>query len=236
MNVLKKNIVTTIIPGNPGIPATPGRSARAAYCTTRTVLAREWIQPTRDQLALHGPTPVETFRAMNVTECSPATPLIPASPGVPPTPQQINYSLNSGWNSWARSVGQIAVGRFCQLSVSPGSRGAFFGLGRKGMDGAGIHRFSHGIISDSSGLWIYEAGVKVIRLSPINDAADKLRIVRQSDLRVAYIITRGVQTFSYTSLASGPALPLYAYGYLYSGGDSVNSAEIITGEVQYGSA
>ena len=236
MNVLKKNIVTTIIPGNPGIPATPGRSARAAYCTTRTVLAREWIQPTGDQLALHGPTPVATLRAMNITECFPATPLIPASPGVPPTPQQINYSLNSGWNSWARSVNQIPAGNFCQLSISPGSRGAFFGLGRNGMEGLGIHAFPHGILSDSSGLWIYEAGVKVVRLSLTNDASDKLRIVRQSDLRIAYIITRGVQTFSYTSLEIGSALPLYAYGYLYSGGDSVNSAEIITGEVQYGSA
>lgn len=236
MSVLKKNIVTTIIPGNPGIPATPGRPARAAYCASADVMVTEWVQPTGDQLDLHGPTPIAFYSFKKVTTCYSSTPLIPARPGVPPTQQQINYSLNSGWNSWARSVNQIPAGNFCQLSISPGSRGAFFGLGGRGMEGLGIHAFPHGIISDSSGLWIYEAGVKVVRLSLTNDASDKLRIVRQSDLRIAYIITRGVQTFSYTSLEIGSALPLYAYGYLYSGGDSVNSAEIITGEVQYGSA
>ena len=236
MNVLRKRIATTIIPGDPGVQATPGKAAVAAHCTTRQAIVKTWVQPTWEQLALHGPIPVETIYQTEITTCYPATPIVPASPGVPPTPQQINYSLNSGWNSWARSVNQIPAGNFCQLSISPGSRGAFFGLGGRGMEGLGIHAFPHGIISDSSGLWIYEAGVKVVRLSLTNDASDKLRIVRQSDLRIAYIITRGVHTFSYTSAAYGSSLPLYAYGYLYSGGDSVNSAEIITGEVQYGSA
>ncbi len=236
MSILKKNMVTTVIPGNPGIPATPGRAATPAYCSTGSYIVSEWVQPTSDQLALHGPTPIITHYAKTITTCYPATPLVPSSPGVPPTPQQINYSLNSGWNSWARSVNQIPVGGFCQLAVSPGSRGAFFGAGREGMDGLGIHTFSHGILSDLSGLWIYEAGVKVTRLSLTTSTADLLRIVRQSDFRVAYIVTRGVQTFSYTSLAAGYRLPMYAYGYLYSGGDSINSAVITTGEVQYGSA
>lgn len=171
-----------------------------------------------------------------VVTCYPATDAVAGSAGVPPTPQQISRSLNIGWNSSARSIDPIPYGNFVQYSVAPGASGSFLGLGVAGKDRQGIGAFSHGLLADLSGVWVYEAGVAVIRLSTSYDGTEKLRIVRQVDGTVAYLLIKGTQTVAYTSAVAGSKLPLYGYGYLYSGGDSINSADIITGEVQYGSA
>ena len=171
-----------------------------------------------------------------VVTCYPASPAVAGSAGVPPTAQQISRSLNVGWNSSARSIDPIPYGNFVQYSAAPGASGSFLGLGVAGKDRQGIGAFSHGLLADLSGVWVYEAGVAVTRLSTSYDGTEKLRIVRQAAGNIVYLLVKGSQTVSHTSAVTSSKLPLYGYGYLYSGGDSINSADIIAGEVQYGSA
>lgn len=182
------------------------------------------------------PAVVWTSTLEPVVTCYPATAVVAGSAGVPPTTQQISVSLNKGWNSSARSIDPIPYGNFVQYSVAPGVSGSFLGLGVAGKDRQGIGAFAHGLLADLSGVWVYEAGVAVIRLSTSYDGTEKLRIVRQTDGSIVYLLIKGSQTVVHTSAVAGSKLPLYGYGYLYSGGDSINSADIITGEIQYGSA
>ena len=234
MSTLKKNSTTTIIPGNPGVPSTPGSPYIPARCYSVPVFSYHPI------LIPPGPyfAAVSSWNTTSrlVTQCSQDVAAVPASPGIPPTPQQISQSLNKGWNSWARSIDQIPKGDFFQFAVAPGVSGAFLGLGVRGMEGQGVHTFPHGLLADLSGVWVYESGVKVLRLSLSYSGADALRIVRQSDGSIAYLLIQASGTVAHPSAVPGSILPLYGYGYLYSGGDSINSADITTGEVQYGSA
>ena len=242
MTTLRKDITTEIIPGNPGVPATSGCPARPAYCAT------EYTKRLYGAVYVYNPgneigTGVHTTPEMRWTTvlepvevCHPAVPAIAGSAGVPPTVQQISVSLNSGWNSSARSIDHIPHGNFVQYSVAPGAGGVFLGLGVAGKDRQAIGAFSHGLLADLSGVWVYEAGATMIRLSLTFDGTEKLRITRQADGSIVYLLVKGSQTVAHTSAVPGLNAPLYVYGYLYSGGDSVNSADIITGEVQYGSA
>jgi len=234
VSTLKKLITTTVIPGNPGVPSTPGHPYIPARCYSVPVFSYHPI------LIPPGPyfAAVSAWNTTSrlVTMCSQDVAAVPASPGIPPTQQQINQSLNKGWNSWARSIEQIPKGEFFQFAVAPGVSGVFIGLDVKGMEGQGIHTFSHGLLADLSGVWVYESGVKVLRLSTSYNGADALRIVRQNDGSIVYLLMQASGTVAHSSTAPGSVLPLYGYGYLYSGGDSINSADIAPGEVQYGSA
>jgi len=242
LSTLRKNITTTIIPGNPGVPATSGSPARPAYCATVYVATLSSVTYFSDPTLIKGtdpqslPSMVWNRTLEPVVTCYPASPAVAGSAGVPPTAQQISRSLNVGWNSSARSIDPIPYGNFVQYSAAPGASGSFLGLGVAGKDRQGIVAFSHGLLADLSGVWVYEAGVAVTRLSTSYDGTEKLRIVRQAAGNIVYLLVKGSQTVSHTSAVTSSKLPLYGYGYLYSGGDSINSADIIAGEVQYGSA
>lgn len=224
------------------MPATSGSPARPAYCATVYVATLSSVTYFSDPTLIKGtdpqslPTMVWVRTLEPVVTCYTAVAAVAGSAGVPPTPQQISRSLNVGWNSSARSIDPIPYGNFVQYSAAPGASGSFLGLGVAGKDRQGIGAFSHGLLVDLSGVWVYEAGVAMIRLSTSYDGTEKLRIVRQVDGTIAYLLIKGSQTVAHTSAVVGSKLPLYGYGYLYSGGDSINSADIITGEVQYGSA
>lgn len=258
MTVLRKNISTTIIPGDPGTPAIPGSPGRPAYCSNQTEViiytVPEYvkIEVPESEYGNSLPSPgydsyidgsyytEYTTTSVPVTEttqtCYPAVPPTPGRPGAPPTKAQIIKSLNKGWNSWARTIDTIAKGKFCQMTVAPGVEAAFLGLGLKGMEGKPIHFFTHGILVDITGVWAFESGSKTELLSLSYMGESDIRIIRHEDLSVAYLVKTGTETKIYTSLVAASALALYGYGYLYSGGDQITSAGIVVGAVQYGSA
>lgn len=166
----------------------------------------------------------------------PAKPSIPAIESAPPGKSQVIKLLNAGWNTWARTVDTLELGKFIQFSVAPNVGGVFLGLGVKGKDGHGPHTFTHGLLTDLSGVWVFESGVQVHRIRTSHEEVSKLRICRQADNSIVYLVTTGAETLAHVSEVPPTALPLYGYGYLYLAGDTLLAAGMTTGEVQYGSA
>lgn len=130
----------------------------------------------------------------------------------------------------------LEEGEFYQFFVAAGVSGVFFGVSPTGADGQMIHTFKHGILADLSGVWVYESGVQVKRLSPKHLGSSVLRVVRQPGNSIVYQITTDSETIVHTSSVLPFAAPLYAYCMMYSAGDSVNNAELATGSIQFGSA
>jgi len=155
----------------------------------------------------------------------------------PLTYTQILKLTNSGWNSWARSILPLRAGTFIKFTAASGVTSACITIANKGMEGAGVARFTHGIICDSSGVRVYENGAMVKTLYATQTALSELRIYRQSSNTIVYVAITGASSVVHTSTVSTKSLliPLYAYGYLYTAGDKITSAVFKTGEVQYGS-
>jgi len=155
----------------------------------------------------------------------------------PLTYTQILRLTNSGWNSWARSINPLSAGTFIKFTAASGVTSACVTIANKGMEGAGVARFSHGIICDSSGVRVYENGAMVKTLYATQTALSELRIYRHSNNTIVYMAITGASSKVHTSTVPAKSLliPLYAYGYLYTAGDRISSAVFRTGEVQYGS-
>jgi len=155
----------------------------------------------------------------------------------PLTYTEILKLTNSGWNSWARSIDPLAAGKFIKYTAASGVTSACITIANKGMEGAGVARFTHGIICDSSGVRVYENGAMVKTLYATQTALSELRIYRQSSNTIVYMAITGTSSVVHTSTVPAKSLliPLYAYGYLYTAGDRISSAVFKTGEVQYGS-
>jgi len=170
------------------------------------------------------------------------TTTMPAQEATTGTSESLTYTeilklTNSGWNSWARSIEPLALGKFIKFTTASGVTSACVVIAGKGMEGEGVARFSHGIICDSSGVRIYENGAMVKTLYATQTVLTELRIYRQSANEIVYMAITGTSSVVHTSTVPAPLkiLPLYAYGFLYTAGDRLTSASITTGDVQYGS-
>ena len=265
MSILSKDITTTIetegTSGIPAIPATPGTSgspAQPAYTTyeiesytaifytiTGTVVAK--ITGDVATIAFWMSTIGDSAHSVDVIENTvavehPAVPAVsgtpgnPGRPGISGTVAQLSHSLNPGWNTWARSVDDVPVGTFVQYSPSSSANGAFLGVGSKNKEGRNINTFSHAMITDVSGTRVFEYGVEITKLSDDFSGVETMRIVRQDDDSVTYLIINGSSTLVYSSeTPMETPSPMYGYGMLYVSGDTISEAEITTGAVQYGS-
>ena len=170
------------------------------------------------------------------------TTTMPAQSATTGTSESLTYTeilklTNSGWNSWARSIEPLALGKFIKFTTASGVTSACVVIAGKGMEGEGVARFSHGIICDSSGVRIYENGAMVKTLYATQTVLTELRIYRQSANEIVYMAITGTSSIAHTSTVPAPLkiIPLYAYGFLYTAGDRLTSASITTGDVQYGS-
>lgn len=166
----------------------------------------------------------------------PAQPAIAGVSAIPPTRSQINYLMNSGWNSWARTVDEILSKMFVEYTCNVGINGGFVGLGVRDKEGHTTGSFAHGLLVDSTGVWVFEMGVKVVKLRAFHNIDSLLRIVRQDNHEIIYLIITKTETLVYKSLIPVQNTKLYGYGYLYASGDTLNSAVLTVGEVQFGSA
>lgn len=179
-----------------------------------------------------------TQKTVTVTTTMPEIPAAPTETfSVTSVVQEL---LNSDWNSWARSIDPLVLGGYVEFTSADGTTGAVLAIGAQGMDGLPISKFSHSIIVDLDGIHIHEYGhidshLRTGRVTPTS----KIRIYRQPDNSIVYVVTTGAEVFVHTSqvLSAYPSIaPLYVYGYLYSSGDALTSTAFAVGTVQYGSA
>jgi len=151
---------------------------------------------------------------------------------------QIKEILNLGWNTWARSIEPIPVGGYIVCTLMDGVMGACIAIGREGMEGQSISAFQYSLIIDRTGIKAHENGVVVDEIRAEHSLLSEVKIYRQADNSIVYVVTTEKETLVYTSNLENlfpPFIPLYVYGYLYSSGDKVLSAEFANGTVQYGS-
>ena len=155
----------------------------------------------------------------------------------PLTYQEILQLTNSGWNTWARSINPLNAGTFIKFTAASGVTSACISIANKGMEGAGVARFTHGIICDQNGVRVYENGAMVKTLFSVQTELTEIRVYRQPDNVIVYMAKTDAVSVVHTSTvpAASRVLPIYAYGYLYTAGDRVTSAVFRTGAVQYGS-
>ncbi len=254
MAKLIKNAVTTYIPaspGNPGSPYVPGRPARTVV-ESHTVCSVSYSSSpvtaeTNESAAFGAPgtiyvstvpdgyagAPTSGFGQMTcetekTTVYYPATAAIAAVPYSTPTAAQITVSLSQGWNSHARTVGMLDVASYIEYTVKLGTYGALMGVGPTGMEGLTIDQFQHGIMVDTSGVYVFESGAVTAQLAASNSPGMIIRILRLADGRIAYSAGGGVH---FSATESDEHESLYVYGLLYSAYDEVSSAEFKVGSM-----
>lgn len=158
-------------------------------------------------------------------------PPVAGSPGIPsaaPTAAQIRVSLNVGWNSYARSIGQLDAGTYLEYTVKLGTTGALLAVGYAGKEGSPLSAFTHGLMTDVSTVSVFESGSIVATLGA-NAPGTKIRIARLSDGRIVYSIGNAFHIS--TASAYLPQENLYVYGMLYSGYDEVSSAAFVASDL-----
>lgn len=263
MTILTKDISYTYIPGNPGVVGTAGSPYIAPYCVflpgvtnttaTNSGKTQVWIETEDNPLTSGneaggyfvwvdrpggiGGGSGSSYTLPGTTICYDAVPAVPSVPYEPATPSQVTAYYNEGWNSHSRSISSLATNEIFYCTVSPGTVGGFIGIGKKGMDGRTLGSFSHGVFVDSSGVYVYESGVKVATLATSALGSAELRITRRLDNTIEYFIGIGAYT-SQVDFPIADGIPAYVYAYLYSGGDSLLTAGLESGEwvMSYGSA
>ena len=255
---LTKDIVSTIIPGNPGVPSysgspeVPGHyetvyativipiySSYTAFNNLTTVgEAGDSIIPSSYENTTTNAVPTYNSVIVETQVWVPTQAVIPGFPGIPATPTQINISLNIGWNTSSVSISQLIIGDYIAYNLNPGISGSFMGVGGPGLSGQHIDAFEHGIIADQAGISVFENGQIIKTLSSLYDIDTELRIYRQADGRVVYVFISGtdVEVHETSSEPIPSIIPLYAYALLYTGGDLILNSVLETGTVQFGSA
>lgn len=160
-----------------------------------------------------------------------AIPAVASVPGIAATPNQIGYSANVGWNSYAISIDSLDMGSYIELTLAPGITGAFIGVGLHTLHGFPIGVFPHGILADPGGIKVFESDTTITTLSGAVTPTTVLRIYRSSANVITYTAVTGDVTSVYESLAIPFIDYLYVHSYLYSGLDTILSAEFGVGVV-----
>jgi hypothetical protein len=145
---------------------------------------------------------------------------------------------NRGWNSWARSIDPLTAGNYLLFTVVSGGEGSLLAIAPMGWEGRNIARFSHALIADVRGIKVYEYGQIIATLKSSRQASSLVRIHRQADNSIVYVVTTGTETIVHTSNEPLPyhiGKNVYTYGMLYSSDDRVTSSAFESGVVQYGS-
>lgn len=165
-----------------------------------------------------------------------AEPAVATVPYSPAKPNQISYSLNAGWNSYAISINPLEKGKYLLFNVASGITGAFVGIGPRSKYGAQISSFTHGLLIDPSGIKVYENGEVKATLRSSAKTLSMMRIYRLADNTIVYAVTTESESAAYESTVAAYAGDLYVHGFLYSGGDQILSAQFLTGDVSFSNA
>jgi len=248
MTILIKNIDYSFIPGDPGIFGTSGSPYIPAYCTfvpgvtVTSAISVGKIQryvETEDNPLTTGyegggyfvwvsegageSSSGSSYTLPGITTCYDAVPAVAGVAYEAATPSQIIKYYNEGWNSYASSIASIDNGETFYCTISPDTVGGFIALGKTGKEGNTIGSFSHGVLVDSSGVYVYETGTKVATLAISAIGSAELKISRRTNNSIEYSI--GTATYkSLVDFSVADGITAYVYAYLYSGGDSVTDA------------
>lgn len=160
----------------------------------------------------------------------------PAIPYEPPTPPEFAAVVNSGWDSSARSIEPVEKGSFVSYRASAGAHGVFLGLGRRYFDSMPNESIAHGLLVDGAGVWVFERGAATVLLRSAAGVETTLRIIRQLDNEVIYMVVTGSESIFHRSSAQAGIGTLYGYGRLYSSDDIIKDAAITVGKLQFGRA
>jgi hypothetical protein len=165
----------------------------------------------------------------------PPTPYIQGRAAIPPTAAQVTYQNNSGWNSWARSIFPLEIGKFYDFSCGSGISGCFIGIGGLSLRGAETNVFQHALTVDQSGIKAHERGIGVSTLKTNQMSITNIRVFLQDDKSIVYCATTGSEVKTYTSNDKCIVPIPYIHGYLYSTDDAILTSSFIPGKVHYGS-
>ena len=249
-NQLIKDTHVTYTPGSPGVPATSGQLAQAAYTSWSPQVVCAY-QPTDPSVGgsfqyLQDPVTHEwiyTFvpaatpppggyvssgyaylcNLVQVPTYHSAMPYIAPTPGVPGTPEQTNYDFNLGWNAGARSNGFIYSGDdgYVEWKVPYSLVGGVLGFNDVDVD-ASYPNIEHAFYFSGKSVRIYELGVQVAFIGAYADG-DTFRITR-----VAGVVTYQQNGSTvYTSLVASTGT-VFLDSSLYAGGDYVFDPVIAT--------
>jgi len=266
MSYVQKKQILTVIPGNPGTPATAGSPAVPARCVTEKNCSPDsghWeyeyigtkYVPDGCSMAENPPAGTPKCTAVKqyakvwvsgtsvedcdyVTTCTPERPAVPPSPGVPPTPTQIDYSNNRGWNTWSRSIYKLGLGqRFTCKIPDGGFESCALAVGLKSMLGHSLGSFKNSVIVDLGGVLAADNGSVNSQVHLGSPLGGEVRITRQENGRLVYSFCKG----SVVKVVEGAdnfsmLAELYVFTYLRVAPDMVEDSDITNGEVQYGAA
>lgn len=154
---------------------------------------------------------------------------------VPPTPSTIRYNKNTGWNSWARSIGAITMGQFYEFTCSDGIEGAMLALGNASQLGSGIATFSHSLLVSVDGVRAHERGIVPKIIKNVQRPIQRMRIYFQEDRRIAYTVITENETVLYTSADKYVRSTAHVFAYIYAARDKITTSFFDSGKVQYGS-
>ena len=240
-------------PASPGDPGSPGSPYIPAYCAevTGTVCGMVWyagddgsglVIP--DMGGGYGGHPSGGFFQWECWEessvvCYPEQPEVPSIPPTPPTPEIRIRNLNIGWNSHSRSIEDIETENYIVLTFGTGTTGALVVLGKDHRDSEMPSQFSHGIAVDVSGIKVYENGVLKQTLEAVQSSLSEVRIYRRDWFEIIYHVIQAdgddviVRSAAPITWKYGR---LYAYSWLYTGGDKVLTMDIVSGEIVDGAS
>lgn len=229
MPALVKDPITTYIPGDPGNPGSPYVPPQPARTVVEDVTVCGWdtqFNTSLEGVILNAAAPVYSCTVESQIVYYPATAGTPSVPYSPPTAAQISVSLNEGWNSYARTIAALPPGSRVEYTVKPGTHGALVAIGAPGMEGVAIDLFGHGIMVDSTGIYVFENGVVGTQLSATNLSGTTIRILRLADGRIAYDVGGNV---SISATPTSVFDTLHVYGMLYAAYDEVSTTALLTG-------
>lgn len=229
-NSLIKNTDTTFIPG---VSGTPGRPAMPARTVTEVKRVCKFV-PLASFGSGSGGTSLDLGGASGgggtiyicsdeaVTTTYPATPSVPAVPGIEPS-TTVDYHL--GWNSGARSIKAFFEDGYGQFSVRRNAVGVICGLNKA--DAVDAHYLgtnidfaffcTHGIVR------IQENGVTIMSAGTYDDTT-VFRIER-SGTSILYKVG-GATVYTHTGAITANE-PLWLEAALYSGGDEVFNPSVV---------
>lgn len=234
MTRLIKNVTTTYIPATPGqagtpyIPAQPARTVPVSVTRCGLTYPYTWIRDDKGVLHLVALTSGYACTTTTSYRYVPAALAVPATPYVAPTAAQTIVWKNSGWNSYARTIGQLAVGSYLEFRVANFTRGALVAVDVQGREGVGYTTLAHGLMVDQSGVYVFENGVSTLLVASWTNTT-LLRIFRLADGRIVYATNSS--KFHISAVTPNVGTPLYVYGLLYDGYDEITSSEFKTGSI-----
>lgn len=234
MTRLIKNVTTTYIPATPGqsgspyVPAQPARITSGNVTSCGISYPVSWIYDDSGQIVMLPGDSSYQCTTQVVYTYHPATLAVPATPYVAPTSEQYTVWKNSGWNSYARTIGQLEIGKYIEFTIAQFTRGAFIAVDVLGKEGSGYTTYDYGLMIDQSGVYIFENGVSALLKTSWTNAT-LLRIFRLTDGRIVY--ATNASAFHISAVTPNASTPLYVYGLLYDGYDEITSSEFKTGSI-----